>query len=381
VHSSILYTCLLCGKSFKSLENYKLHMVKHNKDKPGVFTCIYQSCKQTFQNVDELQKQAKEANTSVIQLQCNECGNCFASKANLANHVKVHWDWQPFKCKTPGCSYSAKRSQDLLAHQNKVHTVNCFTCCHCGKMFKNRVCVYAHEKRHETDTPGVLKCLHRGCQETFSLPKDLMPHMKRHNMINECDVPGCLFTSKLMLDLRVHSRKVHSIWPHICQLCGKGFYLSADLRRHMQSHETEEEPGAIKFTKKMCKLPKAVFKKYFENFFKHNSSECQLCGKIIKSQKSVFQAHVLKHKTGTPGVLKCIFRGCKQTFTSATDLKQHTLQHWDLSLRPFACDFPRCIYASGNKSGLLEHKRNVHSSNLYTCDMCGKQFKHLSSIA
>jgi KRAB domain-containing zinc finger protein len=253
------------------------------------------------------------------------------------------------------------------------------------------VCHKQHEEKHKTDTPGVSKCLHGGCNEAFFVPKDLMAHMKQHK--TECDVPGCLFTSKLKCDLHVHRKKVHSIWPHICQLCGKGFE-SNNFKRHMKRHDTGE-PGVIKCTKNKCKqtfISVADFKTHLDNHesivlqqnvskVNSNKFECQLCGKILKGHGSFLQTHLVKHETETPGVIKCIFQGCKQTFTSASDLKQHAAKHWDVSLRPLVCDFPQCNYASNNNYILHQHKRKVHSSNVYTCDMCGRQFKHLSYIA
>jgi hypothetical protein len=89
---------------------------------------------------------------------------------------------------------------------------------------------------------------------------------------------------------------------------------------------------------------------------------------------------VLNHETDTPGVLKCTHWNCKQTFPSATDLKQHTANHSDVSFRPFACNFPKCNFAATNQFCLYLHKRQVHSSTLYTCDMCGKQIKRLASL-
>ena len=338
VHPSILYKCRKCGMSIKSQSFYMQHMIKHDTDTPpGVIKCIYEGCQLMFKCVeimrkhfikahtsvkeltkcsnglsekqslsgDDLRKFAKDAHKNVKQFQCNECGNFFASKQTLASHIVTHWDWRPFKCDYPDCSYSAKKSQGLWQHKNQVHTLERrLTCSHCGIIFKDRAWLKLHEENHKTSTPGVLKCLHVGCQEIFSTSSDLVAHMKRHI-----------------------------------------------LR---------------------------------QNVFQVNSNEftCQLCGKILKSgDRNYFKKHLESHNTDTPGVMKCIFWGCKLTFTSATDLKQHAFKHWDASLRPFACDFPQCNFASKLNKDLLKHKSHVHSSNLYTCDMCGKQFKHLSNVA
>jgi KRAB domain-containing zinc finger protein len=389
VHNSILYTCLLCGKNFKTHSVYKLHVGKHNTETPGVFKCLHQKCKKLVKNFSDLQKHIKEAHEEVKKFQCNECNKFYISKEMLARHIVVHWDWRPFKCDTPGCSYSCKKSNLLLMHKRSVHTLIRFTCCHCGSTLKRRFRFIQHLKKHKTDTPGVLKCLHRGCPKTFSASKDLMVHMKQHRM-NACDFAGCHFTSQYNIDLQTHKRTAHSIWSHNCQLCGKGFKNSCHLKMHLKCHETGE-PGVIKCTEINCRQKfnsvtdlkkhlekhKSLFLQQIECKLNDNASECHLCGKIIKTQ---FLVHVLKHKTDTPDVIKCIYRGCKQTFNSATDLKVHFVKHWDVSLRPFACDFPQCNFASTNKFGLVDHKRIMHSPNLYTCDMCGKQFKNLIYI-
>jgi KRAB domain-containing zinc finger protein len=388
VHTSILFTCLLCGKNIKMFENYKLHMAKHDtSDPPGIITCLYPKCKEVLKSAAHLRKHNKESHKDLKMFQCNDCDKCFPLKKTLARHVMVHWDWRPFKCDIPGCSYSAKVARHLQRHKDQMHTLDLFKCIsHCGQTFKNRVSFKQHFEKHKTGGPGILKCPHIGCEETFTVLSDLKTHIRQHKL-NKCDVPGCLFMSKVKLDLCVHRKKVHSIWSHNCQLCGKGFDKSSHLVRHVQFHETGE-PGVIKCAKKHCKqtfTSIADFKKHLVNhenlFVQQNEFECQLCGKIIKSNRTNFERHVLNHETDTPGVLKCTYWKCKLTFTSATDLKQHYLGHWDVSLRPFACDFPQCNFAGTHKRSLYIHKRQVHSSNLYTCDMCGKQFKNLSSIA
>jgi KRAB domain-containing zinc finger protein len=397
VHTSILYTCLLCGKNIKTHKYYKLHIARHNTETPGVFKCLKTKCKELFNDSNDLRKHAQEAHEITKNVHCNECGKYFAFKSILKMHIVSHWDWRPFKCDTPGCTYSSQWLRHLLKHKNSsVHTLSRFTCCHCGKMFKHRARFNEHEAKHKTNIPaGVLKCLHDGCQQSFCVSNDLKTHMKQHKL-NNCDVPGCLFTSEFKHNLHTHRENVHSIWSHNCHLCGKGFYQSARLKQHVQKHDAGE-PGVIKCTKNNCKqtfTSIADFKIHLDNHktlqlqlnackLSTNEFECQLCGKIIKSPITNFERHVVKHETGTPGVIKCIHQGCKQkqTFTSATELKQHVLQHWNVSSpRPFVCDFPQCKYASKTDKDRLNHKRRVHSSKFYNCQMCGKQFKHLSYV-
>jgi predicted NBD/HSP70 family sugar kinase len=49
--------------------------------------------------------------------------------------------------------------------------------------------------------------------------------------------------------------------------------------------------------------------------------------KYERRRERALMIHEVKHETAA-GVLKCIHRGCKQTFTSATDLRQHVAKHF-----------------------------------------------------
>jgi uncharacterized Zn-finger protein len=97
--------------------------------------------------------------------------------------------------------------------------------------------------------------------------------------------------------------------------------------------------------------------------------------------KARLKEHEVKHETETPGVLKCIFWGCKQTFTSATDLREHTAKHWDFSKseeRPFICDVPECNLAFKSQRYLRFHKNRVHKVDASSvCHICCKQFRNI----
>jgi KRAB domain-containing zinc finger protein len=254
VHNAILNTCPMCYKIIKDHYFFKLHVAKHNTETPGVFKCLFKMCIQLFQSGDDLRKHAKEAHYSnAKKFQCNECGNFVSSKQYLRTHLQMHWNQSALKCDTEGCSYSTNRSNALKWHKNHFHTLKRFTCCHCGKSIKARISFKKHLEKHETsDTPGVFKCHHVDCHETFSVPSDLRTHMKQHVELHECDVPGCSFTSKLNNAMQLHRQNVHSIWPHSCQVCSKSFFAERFLKLHMIDHETRK-PEDLKEDDVVCK--------------------------------------------------------------------------------------------------------------------------------
>jgi KRAB domain-containing zinc finger protein len=234
-HNSILFTCLMCGKNFSDSVGYKIHLVQHHD---GVFTCAHKSCKLVFQNGDDLSKHTKEA----------------------------HEDFKPLLCKI--CMTLCTSESDLQLHKINAHSIWPHKCGLCGKGYISLKLCKQHVVAHEADT-GVFKCLHGACLETFSLPSDLMTHVKQHWKTFSCDIPECLFSSNVKLSLQYHKSSVHSIWLYNCQLCDRGFDRSNDLKQHEQSHEE-----------------------------------------------------------AVPSAFQCNFKECKQTFTLATDLKKHTVEHW-----------------------------------------------------
>jgi len=228
--------------------------------------------------------------------------------------------------------------------------------------------------------------------------------MKQHKGISHCDIPECIFPSNSQSDLQLHKITAHSIWPHNCKLCGLGFESSKNLKMHLKYHKFEQS-GVIKCTVGKCNrtfTASVDLKKHMESHSKSSIepldysfldpqalddpqrkvNECPLCSKIIKDRGQL-QVHVLKHRTETPGVLKCIYKGCGQTFAVVSDLKEHSRHHWDLSKseeRSIVCNVPGCNYATTTKKLLFKHKHVMHSPALWKCFACGKIYKTKSYV-
>lgn len=194
-HGSILYTCMLCSKTFKGPLYHKTHMAKHVTGTPGVFKCLYKKCKYLFNSGEN----------------------------------------------------SAKTLNDLQVHYANSHTPKDLTCCFCNMKFKKRKSfLRRHVQNHMGNTRGVFKCMHRGCYETFSVRNNLRTHIKQlHKKKNyQCVFPDCVITSTSRNASESHWRSVHSN----CQLCGRSFVNQKHLRRHMISHEIEEFKGLCLFS-------------------------------------------------------------------------------------------------------------------------------------
>jgi KRAB domain-containing zinc finger protein len=198
VHSSILYTCLLCGKNFKRLDNYKYHVAIHKTEMPGAFKCHYRSCQMRFENGDDLTKHFKKAHEDIIKFQCNKHSKGFATNMQLQEHEKLHRDEKPFVVDCTNSDQNVKSTQPL---KNNVLTISLFTCSHCGKMFKSSEKFKKHIQKHQFVQTGVYKCLRPGCRKKLTSLFDLREHVDAHYGVQRftCHECGNLTVSKEQL--------------------------------------------------------------------------------------------------------------------------------------------------------------------------------------
>ena len=62
------------------------------------------------------------------------------------------------------------------------------------------------------------------------------------------------------------------------------------------------------------------------------------------------------------GLFVCQEAGCGKAFNRKDNLKRHSRQH--SGVKPFACSYPGCSYASIYRSNTLNHIRHIHLKNL-----------------
>jgi hypothetical protein len=173
-----------------------------------------------------------------------------------------------------------------------------FSCSYCGLKFLMVDKYLSHCKQHETETAGVCKCLYEGCQQLFSSAIELWKHAG-----------------------------IHKANKFTCETCGKLHRTGYELRNHNVMWHLDERPfhcdfsGCFYTSKQKTHLENHKISHY------NHGWNCHLCGKLIKQMGNA-KAHLLKHNTGSPGILKCSLVKCSHiTFLSTIELKKHTLNH------------------------------------------------------
>ncbi|XP_077322662.1 uncharacterized protein LOC143956322 [Lithobates pipiens] len=104
-----LYSCLGCGKSFRTKSELQIHLRSHTS-----VTFICSECGKSFKKESELLTHQR-----IHTYSCSECGKPFSKKRNLIRHMKSHSSQRLFPC--PECEKCFTRKDNLLRHET-THT-------------------------------------------------------------------------------------------------------------------------------------------------------------------------------------------------------------------------------------------------------------------
>jgi KRAB domain-containing zinc finger protein len=204
-----------------------------------------------------------------------------------------------------------------------------------------------------------------------------------------CDEKGCKIVFASSSELQLHKQKHKENKMFLCGNCFSSFPTRVELANHVKSHLPRKHP-------------------------KVDNIECQLCNKNFPRSKLAEHSR-MNH-------FNCTYIGCKQTFSTSSELKAHVLSHctyssenFDSQLKKFSqsfkshkrratsvssaglgsptaehrnqwhpCHFPGCSFTFKLLSALAKHKRSAHSDKTINfkleCDWCCKQFTSKAAL-
>ncbi|RXM97184.1 Zinc finger protein 208 [Acipenser ruthenus] len=179
------------------------------------------------------------------------------------------------------------------------------------------------------------------CQRTYRHAGSLLNHKNTHKTGSfECVVCQKIFSNPMAMKnhLRIHTQKK----PYPCPECGKAFRLSSALQNHQKLH------------------------------FGDVPHRCQGCGKGFLSGRSL-----RRHRCGFGTNQKGGSRKERSSSRAAETRGSPGGPGSRRDERPFRCD--QCGRTYRHAGSLLNH-RNTHTTGIYRCGVCLKQFSNLLAL-
>ncbi|XP_069669998.1 zinc finger protein 431-like isoform X8 [Periplaneta americana] len=251
----------------------------------------------------------------------------------------------------PPCCHSNREDESLEMREKT------FKCDVCGKCFFDSIELKRHSVLHKPKGPLISKdcgkdclqvdllkthaCVHTGdqtyscnfCRNKFS------ETIRRTGNIFSCDVCGKRFSKSG--NLKRHSVVHTGEKAFGCDICGKKFSLSSNLKKHTLVHTGEKPLG------------------------------CDICGKKF-SLSSNLKKHSFIHTGEKP--LGC--EVCGKKFSQSSALKRHALVH--TGEKAFSCHICGKKFS---KSGSVKRHSVIHTGEkAFGCDICGKKFSLSSNL-
>ncbi|XP_070552694.1 uncharacterized protein [Ptychodera flava] len=134
--------CELCGKQYarSSAHVFKLHMRKHNNEKP--FKCKF--CGKAFVS-SQFVRDHERTHTGEKPYTCKHCDFRAAKRAQVQSHMKTHTGIKPFKCNL--CEYASSWNIQLKTHMKAHGSPTEASCLICRIAFINQKSLNIHNKK------------------------------------------------------------------------------------------------------------------------------------------------------------------------------------------------------------------------------------------
>lgn len=175
-HVEKRYSCLHCGKLFRTVTEVRKHEATHNRtgDEPIEKKCACDLCPKKFAREQSL-KCHRLTHINPKAFRCELCQRNFASKGILTKHTAaMHTNQRSFPCTV--CDKRFNSLGSMKRHSFTHTDEKPFVCKHCGKGFAQKYDLAPHERIHTGEKPfGCEICSYRTVDK-----RNLSKHMKTH---------------------------------------------------------------------------------------------------------------------------------------------------------------------------------------------------------
>ncbi|XP_059226272.1 uncharacterized protein LOC106092300 [Stomoxys calcitrans] len=267
--------CDICFVDFRHRLDLKRHRVRHFPPKHPCLICRRMHFTRPMANKCQHNDDSAELHTAEdnqLELNhhiwvCEICGSTYKTMGNLNYHKRNKHSSQRLKCGI--CGYGTIRTDNLLRHQQKFHTVEFGTCDEIAKRSRARPKIpFSIEARREYLWIQKMKA-------------KLNPGIRFY---------GCFRCNKIFKsrqEKRAHNRKEHPITENtvVCLLCQHDNVLFANttnLRRHyidIHNVAIEDVESLLKHAKPLLKILSPDEVDYLQSSENHNQALEQILSK------------------------------------------------------------------------------------------------------
>lgn len=227
------YTCDKCPYTSHAIGNFKLHVMKHNRE----FLVVCEDCGKGFYRVSSYEEhKANKHGRDIVVHKCAECGKAYHSRGYLRQHLKTHrpdFCRSDYQCETCGKTYLSLKG--IRRHVASAHEGNRYRCKVCSKEVTSLQSLKTHEKIHTGEKSYVCDT----CGKTFLRLNSLVVHRRVHSGEKPytCDVCQKCFSQRSTLN--IHKRSHTGERPYPCHICPKSFVTKTLRNSHLKTHRTE----------------------------------------------------------------------------------------------------------------------------------------------
>ncbi|XP_037389703.1 zinc finger protein 470-like isoform X5 [Pygocentrus nattereri] len=230
-----------------------------------------------------------------------------------------------------------------------------YGCAHCGAEGSVQSCSFSvhfgdiHSfHKHAMDVHGATEHFYerticQDCNKTYRLHTD--PNKKGHVCENKTKPFSCHLCRKRFatkIGQKVHYRRLHGDYTHICKYCMMVFNTKMSKLEHEQSHSKDE--------------------------LTYNCPDCSERFKDFISRNQ----HLKSHR----GRKKYVCHTCNRTFVSLQRYERHMRIH--SGEKPYKCGV---CERSFNQAGHLKSHMRLHTGEKpFMCEQCGECFNHNVSL-
>ncbi|XP_041656517.1 histone H4 transcription factor [Cheilinus undulatus] len=220
--------------------------------------CRWKDCEATAKGRPKLREHLRSHTQEKI-VACPGCGGMYANNTKLFDHIirQSAMEGQRFQC-----SHCSKRfaTERLLRDHMRTH-VSHYKCPLCDMTVPSPSALRNHIKfRHSNERPYSCEYCEYSCKNLVDLRKHLDTHSSEPAF--RCEVPGCGFTSRTLITMKIHNKREHEgnfVPRYKCHVCDQCFTRGNNLTVHLHKKHQFKWPSGH---------PRFRYKKHEDGFFR-----------------------------------------------------------------------------------------------------------------